>query len=394
MTALPYLDLADPTFSTRSPAVAAARAESWCARTPYGLAVLRWREAGALLRDRRLRQGSHGWPAKVGLEGPFAEFWMRSVIAKEGRDHRSLRDVIVPALSPDFVAAKTPTFEAIAEDLCDAMEAAGPCEFQETFAAPFAGRAVAAILGLTGDGWAEMAADAQSLGLAMGVDAPRWRDRIDAAYLRLDALGRRLIADARAGRGEDGLVARMTRRFDDAGGAPDLALRDLAVMAVFGGVDTTASQLGLALALFFERPDQWRAMREDPALADRAVEEAIAARPTTTWVTREAVEDFEFEGVDVKAGETIHVLVHATGRDPAANEGPAFDLFAPRKKHFGFGGGAHHCVGHLVARADIAAAFRALARRFERIEPDGPAEFRPDSGNTGAWWLPVRPIRA
>lgn len=40
----PYLDVADPTFSIRSQAVAAARAQSWFARTPYGLAVLRYDE--------------------------------------------------------------------------------------------------------------------------------------------------------------------------------------------------------------------------------------------------------------------------------------------------------------------------------------------------------------
>ena len=111
------LDLADPAFSTRSAEVRAAREAHWCARTPYGLAVLRYREVGMLLRDRRLRQGSHAWPVTNGLTGPFARFWMRSVISREGADHRRLRDMVVPVLSEAFIEGLRPTFQSIADDL-------------------------------------------------------------------------------------------------------------------------------------------------------------------------------------------------------------------------------------------------------------------------------------
>ena len=88
---LPFLDLASPDFSTRSQVVRDARSKNWCARTPYGLAVLRHREVGLLLRDRRLRQGSHSWPDTNDLQGSFAQFWKRSVIGQEGDLHKSLR---------------------------------------------------------------------------------------------------------------------------------------------------------------------------------------------------------------------------------------------------------------------------------------------------------------
>ena len=82
--ALPFLDLANPAMSTRGPEVVAARAAHWCAKTPFGLAVLRFREVGKILRDRRFRQGSHNWPETVGIEGAFSEFWKGSVIGREG----------------------------------------------------------------------------------------------------------------------------------------------------------------------------------------------------------------------------------------------------------------------------------------------------------------------
>ena len=60
----PYLDLADPAFDVTSPAVHAAREERWWVETAYGIAVLRHEEAGALLKDRRFRQGNARWPAQ------------------------------------------------------------------------------------------------------------------------------------------------------------------------------------------------------------------------------------------------------------------------------------------------------------------------------------------
>ena len=56
--AVAFLDLFDPGFQPDAPEVHAAREACWYARTPLGYAVLRYDEVAALLRDRRLRQGS------------------------------------------------------------------------------------------------------------------------------------------------------------------------------------------------------------------------------------------------------------------------------------------------------------------------------------------------
>ena len=48
-------DLSDPTFDVTSERVHAAREESWYVETNWGWAVLRYAEAGALLKDRRFR---------------------------------------------------------------------------------------------------------------------------------------------------------------------------------------------------------------------------------------------------------------------------------------------------------------------------------------------------
>ena len=384
-----YLDLRDPAFSTRSAEVLAAREAGWCARTPYGLAVLRHEHVGRLVRDRRLRQGSHAWPDANGLTGSFAEFWKRSIISQEGEAHRTLRHIGMSALAPDFVGSLTPSFDRIAIGLCGRLRSEEPVEFIDTFTEPFAGRAITTLLGLPDLDAPQVAADASALGLAMGINCKSHEPVFNAACDRLMDLADRLIARARAGGDTVHLVARLLAATAQHP-VSDEILRDLVVIAIFGGVDTTRAQLGFALALFAQHPEQWDILRADLSLVPAAIEEVIRQRPTTTWSTRETVERIEMDGVVIEPGTILYMLVHASALDPAITDDPRFDITVKRKAHFGFGGGAHHCLGQLVARTDMAAALRAIAQRFERVEFAGTPEWLPDSGNTSPKSLPLR----
>ena len=111
----------------------------------------------------------------------------------------------------------------------------------------------------------------------------------------------------------------------------------------------------------------------------------MRVRPTTTWVTREALADFTFDGLDIEAGTTIHLFSESAGTEIGA-----FDITATRRPpHFGFGGGIHYCLGHYVARADMATALTVLAGRLGDPRPAGEAAWLPDSGNTGPVRLPI-----
>jgi len=96
-----------------------------------------------------------------------------------------------------------------------------------------------------------------------------------------------------------------------------------------------------------------------------------------------------FDGVTIAAGTTIHLLSESAGTDPRVFT-DNFDIAAERERHYGFGGGVHHCLGHLVARSDMTIAFRGLSQRIEAPKPDGVSEWLADSGNTGPITLPIR----
>ena len=387
--AAPSLDVADPSFSITAAEVHAARERSWYATTPYGIAVLGYDEMSRLIKHPKLRQGSVAWPAHNGVtEGPFAQWWASWILNKEGAEHHRLRRLMNPAFSPKLIGGLVPRFQALATELIDAFAQPDECEFVSEFAEPYAARVIAIMLGLPEEEWPIIARESATVGLALGVTMREDLPQIEAALASLYDYCDALIADRRATPRDDFVSALVSASRPEDGRLSDSELRDAMVLLIFGGFDTTRNQLGLALQTFSQHPDQWRLLAEGPDLGGRAVEEVMRVNPTVRWVTREVLEDFTFDGLDLAAGTTVHLYSESAGTDPRAfTEG--FDLTAERQPHFGFGGGAHHCLGHFVARSDMSEALPLLARRMRDPWLLPGAIWLPDSGNTGPVRLPV-----
>jgi cytochrome P450 len=384
--AVPFLDVADPAFSITSAEVRRAREAGWYARTNYGLAVLRYDQVSRLIRHPDLRQGSRLWPAHHGItSGPFADWWSGWVLNLEGEAHQRLRRLLNPAFSRRIVEALRPRFLDLAGELVDSFAEPGRCEFMAEFAEPYAARVVAIMLGIAEDEWPTIAAESATIGLAMGVRIREHLPRIEAALAALYDYADALIAGRRRDPRDD-LVTGLLRSQAGKEGLTTTELRDSLVLLIFGGFDTTRNQLGLAMAVFMDHQDQWQLLREHPELGEAAVEEVMRVRPTTTWVTREALADFTFDGLTIEAGTTIHLFCESAATDAV----PEFDITASgRPPHFAFGGGIHYCLGHYVARADMCAALTVLAGRVYDPRPAGTAAWLPDSGNTGPVRLPI-----
>jgi cytochrome P450 len=382
---VPYFDISDPFFSASSERVRAARAASWFARTKFGLAVLRYDEVSALLKDRRLRQGSFAWPAQNGIEqGLLSEWWSQIMLSKEGDDHRRLRKLGNPAFSRALIERMVPEFQALAKELIDGYAGSSRCEFVSQFAEPYAARVLCKLVGMDEGQWHDLARWSTDMGLAFGVTIREDLERIEAALTNLYAVSDDLIAQRRIDPGDD-VVSSLVRAYDAQDGRlSDIELRAMVSLIIFGGMDTTKNQLGLAMQLFVDHPDQYALLAERPELGANAVEELIRWNPTVMWATRRSTEDLEFRGLAIPEGTTIHLLSYPANTDPLAiGEGSGFDITAERPAHFGFGGGAHHCIGHWLARIDMREALPLIARRMRNPRYERPPVVRPVSGLTG-----------
>ncbi|MGW2143545.1 cytochrome P450 [Nonomuraea bangladeshensis] len=157
------------------------------------------------------------------------------------------------------------------------------------------------------------------------------------------------------------------------------------------GVDTTVHGLAAALYAFATNPGQWRRLREQPALARVAFDEAVRWQSPVQTFFRTADRDVAIGGTVIPEGHKILMFLGAANHDPRRWHDPyTFDLSRDPSGHVGFGMGLHQCVGQHVARLEAEALLTALARRVERLELAGTP--RRHHNNTLRAWesLPVR----
>jgi cytochrome P450 len=166
-----------------------------------------------------------------------------------------------------------------------------------------------------------------------------------------------------------------------------LAVRSL----LTAGVDTTVHGISAVLYAFATNPDQWQRLRQDPALARVAFDEAVRWESPVQTFFRTATTDVRVGDVVIPEGHKILMFLAAANRDPRRWEDPdAFDLSRDPSGHVGFGMGIHQCVGQHVARLEAATLVTALARRVRRIDLDGPT-VRHHNNTLRAWEsIPVR----
>ena len=388
--AVTFLDLLDSTFQPDAPQVLAARAACWYARTPLGYAVLRYDEVAALLRDRRLRQGSVEALTAQGLTEGLLVDWMRmSLLNLEEEPHGRLRRLVSQAFTPRAVDALRPVMRAVAHELIDDFAARGACEFMAAFADPYPSRIIGALLGIPRERYAEFHGWATDLGLLFSYAVAEHRARIEAALLGLSACVDDLLAARRAASGPD-LISALIAAEEAGDQLSDTELRVLVTGLVFAGQDTTRNQLGCAMATFLAHPEQWARLAEAPTLAARAVEEVMRVRPAVPAISRVATEDFDFNGLRIPAGTFLSLFVASANTDPHVFGPEGFDISQERPAQLTFGGGIHHCLGAPLARVEMAEALPILAARLQGPTLAGTVPWRPALGICGPLVLPIR----
>jgi cytochrome P450 len=163
---------------------------------------------------------------------------------------------------------------------------------------------------------------------------------------------------------------------------------------IVGGTDTTRNQLGLALAIFAEHPEQWEMLANDPTLAPRAVEEVMRYHGAVGGTIRFASEDIEYNGVLFPKGTFMSTSMATGNFDTAVFPTPEkFDITREPvgQPHLSFGAGIHYCLGASLARAELQEAFVLLAQRMPNLALNGPVEYKPTGvGIFGPASLPVR----
>jgi cytochrome P450 len=372
----PKFDARDPAvLDDPYPAYADLRSSGpLCRMGPATLGVTRYGDVVRLLKDPRLgSEFPEAYHAMSTGSGPASDFFGQIVLFRDPPEHTRLRRLIGKAFSPSLVRRFQPTIEGLVRDLLGPARAAGRFDVVADLAFPLPVMVVCALMGLPASDHDLIRRYALDLGRAFGAIVPeRDRSAADAAVTWLRGYVSDALDQRRGDQGTD-LLSRMLAAEDAGATLGHDEIVDNAVFSFFAGFETTTNLISTGCAALLQHPDQLAALRADPGLVPRAVEEFLRYDSPIQGTARLVREDIDIGGRTVRTGRVLVLLLGSANRDEGQFARPdRLDVTRDPNPHVAFGGGGHLCLGAALARVEAEVAFRALLREFRTIEPDGP----------------------
>lgn len=138
-----------------------------------------------------------------------------------------------------------------------------------------------------------------------------------------------------------------------------------------GGLDTVAATISQMFRRMALQPEIQHQIRDDPGIINTAVEEFLRTQPILSS-GRRASRDFEWHGVQIKAGDSFSCLNPAGNFDPTVFANPReFDPTRKPNRHFTFVAGVHLCLGAPLARRELRILLEEWFKRIPefRVKP-------------------------
>ena len=360
---------------------------------PVGPEVLSYDLARTILGDPRftippgIHLTAHGITS--------GELWNRvtaSILCMDGDRHRRLRSLVSRAFTPRAASRMDETIHEVINQLIDAVQTDGRCEFVEQIARPYPIPVICALFGAPRQDWMQFSQWAEDIFkiVSFDTDLAEQEPVVLQAWDEFDAYIDDMIAHRRKHLTDD-LLSELIRAEDDGDRLDAGEVRMLAFSILIAGTDTTRTQLAASMEVLCDHPDQLDLLKQRPELAMRAVEETMRHSPSMCSTVRTVTEDVTIGDYLLPAGTFTIVNTYAANRDPSVYDEPArFDITRDDPPPIlTFGGGAHYCLGASLARRELSEALKILSVRLPNPRVTGDAAWRPLMGMSGPTRLPL-----
>jgi cytochrome P450 len=340
-------------------------------RMPLGMwMVSRYADVALILRDKRFGKNYEGnlvrrYGPDAMQERAFASLG-RTMLVLDPPDHTRLRGLVTKAFTARRVEEMRPRIAALVDSLIDRVIDQGRMDVIWDIAHRLPVIVICDMLGIPEEERQQFFDRSHVNGRIID-PVPMSREELDEANERnreSDEYFDALFERRRREPGDD-LTTLLVQAEEAGDRLSQEELRANVSLLFAAGHETTSNLIGNGLLALHRNPDQWRALRANPALAANAVEELLRYDSSVQMTGRATQEDVELGGHTIRQGENIVCLLGAANRDPAMYDDPErLDITRQNIRPLSFGGGIHHCLGAQLARLEGELAFRALATRL------------------------------
>ncbi|MGN6335060.1 cytochrome P450 [Mycobacterium sp.] len=359
---------------------------------PFGPEVLSYDLVRTVLRDSRFQIPPGYILAVQGItSGPLWDKVVNSLLGMEGAEHQRVRSVVSKAFTPRAVERLHATIADVIDEIVEPISRQGHCDVVTDIARPYPVPVICALLGAPREDWQQFSAWTDDIFKAFTFpftvdDVPK----VMQAWGELDDYVDDMVARRRRTLTDD-LLSDLIRAEHSGDRLRADELRMLAAALLLAGTDTTRNQVAASIAVLCDHPEQWKLLRDKPALVMPAVDETMRHSPISNSLLRVVNEDVQLAGVLFPAGTMVFANTAAANRDAAIYDDPArFDITREGLPPIlTFGAGVHFCLGANLARLEIAEALKTVTRRIANPRKTGPAPWKPFVGLSGPTSLPL-----
>jgi len=331
--------------------------------------ISRHEDVRAVSRDPATFSSASG----IHLRRTATHHFRPNMINMDDPDHQRVRKLVSGGFTPRVVRAFERHYADLAAGVVDrALAGGGPFDGVRDVAAELPLLAICEVLGAPEEdrfrifGWSNTLLSSEDPDYAPTPEA------FEAAVMAMVGYAGELAERRRREPGDD-LVSAL---LGPTGELPltDAEFEGLVLLLLAAGNETTRNAIAHGLLAFAEHPEQWAALRADPAGAlDSAVEELIRWASPVNYMTRTATSDVELRGQSIRRGDKVTLLYASANRDERAFTDPdRFDIGRNPNHHLAFGFGPHFCLGANLARIELRALLEVMVPRVAALDLHGP----------------------
>ncbi|MCU1345888.1 MAG: cytochrome [Acidimicrobiia bacterium] len=262
--------------------------------------------------------------------------------------HTKWRQLLGPTFTPAAIAKLEPKVKQRFGEILDEIAPRGECDYVADVALRFPNTIFMEIMGLPVSdapmfqGWETDILHSGSVG----------NEKSLIAMNEVIGYFAGLVAERRKTPREDLVSVALTYVID---GQPvsDDDLLSMCLLLFMAGLDTVAMQLSYSMMHLAQHDDDRRKLVENPQLFPTAIEEFLRYYAFVT-PGRKIMQDSEFQGCPMKAGQMVYLPLVAANRDPKEFV-DAGKVIVDRadNRHIAFGAGPHRCLGSHLARQEL-----------------------------------------